>query len=133
MSIVVFVAANVLAAFGSALYIPAALTGAVSLTPAEKRGRALSLVLAGLTVATVLGIPLGILIGAQLNWQTPFLVVAMLGVLAFIGILALFPDVARLPLVTLKARLALLRRPTLLVMLGNLLLWQMSSLSCIPT
>ncbi len=69
---------------------------------------------------------IGILIGTQLNWQTTFLVVAMLGVLAFIGVLALFPDVARPPLVTLKARLALLRRPALLVMLGNLLLWQTS-------
>jgi MFS transporter, DHA1 family, inner membrane transport protein len=122
----ILVGARILAAFGSALYTPAALAVAVSLAPAEKRARALALVLAGLTVATVLGVPLGILIATQLNWQTTFLVVAMLGVLAFIGVLALFPAVARPPIVTLKARLALLRRPALLVMLGNLLLWQMS-------
>lgn len=122
----ILVAARILAAFGSALYTPAALAVAVSLSSAEKRGRALALVLAGLTVATVLGVPLGILIGTQLNWQTTFLVVAMLGILAFIGILALFPDVASPTVVKLKARLALLRRPALLVMLGNLLLWQTS-------
>ncbi len=122
----VLVGARILAAFGSALYTPAALAVAVSLSPAEKRGRALALVLAGLTVATVLGVPLGILIGTQLSWQATFLVVTMLGVLAFTGVLALFPDVANPPVVKLKARLEMLRRPALLVMLGNLLLWQTS-------
>ena len=53
----ILVGARVLAAFGSALYTPAALAVAVSLAPVEKRGRALALVLAGLTVATVLGVP----------------------------------------------------------------------------
>lgn len=122
----ILVGARILTAFGSALYTPAALAVAVSLSPPEKRGRALALVLAGLTVATVLGVPLGILIGTQLSWQTTFLVVAMLGLLAFTGVLALFPDVVNPPVVKLKARLEMLRRPALQVMLGNLLLWQTS-------
>ncbi len=122
----ILVGARILAAFGSALFTPAALAVALSLAPPEKRGRALAQVLAGLTVATVLGVPLGILIGTQLHWQTTFLVVAALGLLAFTGVLALFPDVANPPVVKLKARLEMLRRPALLVMLGNLLLWQTS-------
>lgn len=142
VSMILFVIVNVLAAFSpnfaflmvirilaacsAALYTPTALAVAVSLSPPEKRGQALALVLAGLTVATVLGVPLGILIGTQLSWQTTFLAVAALGLVAFIGILVLFPEVAKPPVVTIKARLALLRNSTLIVMLFNLLLWQSS-------
>lgn len=119
-------AARILAACSAALYTPTALAVAVSLVPVEQRGRALALVLAGLTVATVLGVPFGILIGSQVAWQATFGVVALLGLLAFVGILALFPAVARPPVVPLGARLAMLRRPALVGMLGNLLLWQIS-------
>jgi predicted MFS family arabinose efflux permease len=126
-SFAVLMIARILAACGAALYTPTALAIAVLLSPAEKRGRALALVLAGLTVATVLGVPLGILIGTQLSWQATFLVISVLGFLAIIGMVTLFPAVVKPPVVSLKARLTLLRRPVLIVMLLNLLLWQISA------
>jgi DHA1 family inner membrane transport protein len=115
--------ARVLAACGAALYTPTAAAAAAMIAPLEKRGRALSLVTAGLTVSTVLGVPLGIVISEQLNWQATFMLVALLGVVAFVGVLALFPAVVNPPTVTLRTRLALLRKPSVVALLLNIVIW----------
>jgi DHA1 family inner membrane transport protein len=49
-------------------------------------GRAIGLMFTGLTVATVIGVPLGTLIGQQTNWRVPFLVVAGLAAVAAVAI-----------------------------------------------
>src|SRR5215472_2689518 len=112
-SFAVLLMARVLAALSASLYTPSASAVAAVLAPKEKRGRALSLVTAGLTITTVAGVPLGILIGTQLNWRATFVLVALLGVIAFVGVLALFPPVASQGTVSLRTRLALLRRPVI--------------------
>lgn len=45
----------------------------------------------GLTVANVIGVPLGTLIGERLGWRAAFWVIAGLAVLAFAGVVALVP------------------------------------------
>lgn len=122
---IVLFLARVLAALGAALYTPNALAIATTLAPQEKRGRALSLVMAGLTVATVAGVPLGILISAQWSWRMTFLLVALSGVVAIVGVLLLFPSVANPAAISLRARLALLRQPVLALALVNILIWTM--------
>ncbi|HJT55020.1 MAG TPA: MFS transporter [Ktedonobacteraceae bacterium] len=111
--------ARVLAACGAALYTPTASAVAAALAPQEQRGRALSLVTAGLTVSVALGVPLGTLIGTQLHWQATFVLIAALGTLALLGIWTRFPDVANPAAVGLSQRLALLRSPALLATLGT--------------
>ena len=54
---------RVLAALGAAVLTPVAGAVAAELAPSEQRGRALSLVLGGLSVSWVIGIPLGTMIG----------------------------------------------------------------------
>src|SRR5579859_640708 len=114
---------RMVAALSAALYTPSALTVAAALAPKEKRGQALSLITAGLTIATVAGVPLGILISTQLSWRTTFLLVALLGVIAFIGILALFPSIANPPAVSLHQKLAPLRQPAIVITFVNLMIW----------
>ena len=116
-SFAVLLVARILAAGGAALYTPTAAAAAASLVPAEKRGRALSLVTAGMTLSLVLGVPLGIFIGSQFNWQMTFVLIAVLSAIAFVGVLMLFPTIANPPTVALRTRLALLRRPALLLTL----------------
>ena len=113
----VLIVARVLAAIGAALYTPTASAVAAALAPAEKRGRALSLVLAGMTVSLILGVPLGIVIGSQFGWQMTFVMIAALSATALVGVLVLFPTVANPPAITLNTRLALLRKPTVFVTL----------------
>lgn len=106
-------AVRVLAAIGASMYTPTASAVATALAPEKVRGRALALVMTGLTASTVLGIPLGVLIGTWINWRATMVFVALLSALAFLGVLTLFPRVPAPPAVSLQARLAFLKRPGL--------------------
>ncbi|MEV4159273.1 MFS transporter [Nonomuraea dietziae] len=117
--------ARILTAVGAATITATASSAAVAITPAERRGRAMALVIGGLTLSTALGMPLGNLIGS-VDWRLTLWAVAALGVVAAIGISVALPKV-RLPATSLTARLAPLRQPkvltilvvTLLVMAGH--------------
>ncbi len=102
--------ARVVAALGAAMFTPTASAVAVALVPREQRGRALALVIAGLSVATVLGVPLGTLLGQRFGWRLTFAFVALSGVLAAAGVRVLLPTVATPPAAGLRTRLALLRQ-----------------------
>jgi predicted MFS family arabinose efflux permease len=82
----VLAAARMLAAAAAATYTPAAAATAASLAAPEERGRALTTVLGGLTVANAVGVPLGTLIGQAASWRATFLMVAALGLIAFGGL-----------------------------------------------
>lgn len=110
-SYAVLVVARVVAACGAALYTPTAAAAAAAMAPAEKRGRALALVTAGLTASLVLGVPLGAWIGGTLSWRATFWVVVVLAAVAALGIRTLLPEVATPPQVRLRARVALLAQP----------------------
>jgi DHA1 family purine base/nucleoside efflux pump-like MFS transporter len=86
----------------------------------------------GLTASTVLGVPLGVLIGAWLNWQATLVFVALLSALALIGVLTLFPQVSAPPKVTLGTRITFLKRPGLLLALLHTILF-MSGIQLIVT
>lgn len=117
--------ARILTAVGAATITATASSAAVAITPEERRGRAMALVIGGLTLSTAVGMPLGNLIGGA-DWRLTLWAVAALGVIAAIGISASLPRV-ELPAPSLAARLAPLRQPevltillaTLLVMAGH--------------
>ncbi|HUR74493.1 MAG TPA: MFS transporter [Sporichthya sp.] len=62
-----------------------------SLVAPEKKARAVAVMFAGLTVANVLGVPFGALVGEQWGWRAAFWAVTGIGVLALAGIAALVP------------------------------------------
>jgi MFS transporter, DHA1 family, inner membrane transport protein len=72
--------------FGLALVI------AASLVPEEKRGRAGALVVAGITVANVLGAPGGTAIGNALGWRATFWIIAGIACLAALFMARSLPD-----------------------------------------
>ena len=79
--------ARILLALAAGLYSPNASALAGTLVPPEKRGRALSIVNGGLTIAIVLGLPLGAMIGDRLGWRTTFLGVGVLAAMATAGLI----------------------------------------------
>lgn len=105
------------AACGAAAFTPTALAVASSLAPPEERGRALSFITGGLTVAFVIGIPLGSLIGTYSSWRMTFVMVAILGAVAAVGIRTL-PRVESPPIVSLRERMDTLRQPVVLAALS---------------
>ncbi|MES5819892.1 MFS transporter [Streptomyces sp. RG80] len=62
-----------------------------SLVAPERKSRAVAVMFAGLTLANVLGVPFGALVGERWGWRAAFWAVTAIGVLALVGIIALVP------------------------------------------
>jgi predicted MFS family arabinose efflux permease len=91
-------------------------TIATRLVSTEKGASAIALMFSGLTVALVTGVPLGTFIGQTFGWQTTFLAVSLLGVMAFVGSLLLIPNtIPTPPATTLLKQLSVLKKPRLLL------------------
>ena len=84
------VAAGIATAFVGALVTVAA----ASLVPPEKRGRAFAIVLGGLTIAFVLGVPLGSVVGGLYGWRATFAMSAIVCLLSLVLITASVPRIA---------------------------------------
>ena len=64
---------------------------AASLVPPNRRASAVALMFTGLTLANVLGVPLGTALGQVAGWRAPFFAVTLIGVLALIGLIRALP------------------------------------------
>ncbi|MEV6829863.1 MFS transporter [Amycolatopsis sp. NPDC051102] len=64
---------------------------ASSLVGQGQRAKAVSLMFLGLTLANVIGVPLGTLLGQQVGWRATFAVVAVIGLVAIAAIAKLVP------------------------------------------
>jgi len=82
---------------------------APAIVPKDKSARAISLMFLGLTVAMVIGVPLGTIIGTAVGWRTTFVIVAALGGLAAIAIAILIPSTRAGESVSLREQFALLK------------------------
>jgi DHA1 family chloramphenicol resistance protein-like MFS transporter len=87
----VVLVARVVTALATATFWVVAAVVAVSMVGEHLRARALAVLLSGLTVATVLGVPLGTVVGQQLGWRATFWAVAGLALLGLVGVLATVP------------------------------------------
>lgn len=81
--------ARALAGIGAGLYSP--LAAAAALVSKEMRGRALGMTLGGMSMGTVIGVPLGLIIADHLGWQGTLWVITAFGFLAMLGIALWFP------------------------------------------
>ena len=64
---------------------------AASLVPENKKASAVALMFTGLTLANVLGVPMGTAFGQEYGWQSPFWVIAVIGVAAFVSLIYVLP------------------------------------------
>lgn len=102
----VLIVGRVVAAFGAALYTPAATLFATGLLPPAERGRAVAVVFGGLTFALVLGVPAGNLLGDTLGYRGVFGLITAVAVLVAIAERAALPKVDAPPVVSLRERFA---------------------------
>lgn len=91
-----------------------AVVAADLVAPAKKAG-AIAMMFTGLTVANVVGVPMGTFIGQSIGWRTTFLVVAGLGVLGLAGVAKLVPEQPRPEGVRLRHELAAFRNVQVLL------------------
>ena len=87
----VMMAGRIVAALAHGGYFGIGAVLASSLVPASKRASAVAALFAGLTIANVLGVPAGALVGQQYGWRMVFWIISALGLLALAGLIALVP------------------------------------------
>ncbi len=115
--------ARITAALSAALFTPSAGALAVHLVSENQRGRALSVVTAGLTVAIVLGVPFGTWISNVLFWRSSFAVVGLISLIAAIVIHFNFPVVTISQKTSLSQRLQMAKNPKVIHTLLLTILW----------
>lgn len=113
-SYAMLLAGRVISSLSHAAFFALALVLATQVVPADRVGRATAAIVSGFTVATLLGVPLGALLGERTGWRTPFTVLTALSLLGTALLAAVLP---RRPAETAGARTelrVLAQRPVLL-------------------
>ena len=100
--------ARAIAGIGAGLYSPLATAAAASLVSDKKRGRALGMTLGGMSMGTVVGVLLGLIVAAHAGWDGTLWLITILGLIAMIGIVIWFPNIPASPPPSLRQRLAML-------------------------
>jgi DHA1 family inner membrane transport protein len=93
-SYALFLAARVGTGAFQGLFIAAAFGVGISVVAPERMGRAISVVVSGVTVSAALGVPLGTLVGQLLGWRGSFVAIIVVSVVALVATLALVPSVS---------------------------------------
>ncbi|WP_433336811.1 MFS transporter [Spirillospora sp. CA-294931] len=90
-SFVLLVGAQMVAAAGAGLFVPAAAVTAASMVAADRRGRAIATVTTGFTAATALGAPIGTALGGAFGWRSTVWFLVALAVVGAAGVALLVP------------------------------------------
>jgi MFS transporter, DHA1 family, inner membrane transport protein len=89
-----FVVARALTGAFEGLYVAAAFAAGIAVVPPARMGRAIAVVMSGITVSGAVGAPLGTLAGQTLGWRGAFAATVGLAVIALIATVALVPSVS---------------------------------------
>lgn len=110
------IAARILTGLAHGVFFSIGSTIATGLVSKEKAASAIAIMFTGLTVALVTGVPLGTYIGQHFGWETTFLIVAILGLIALVGSALLVPNnLKQDATASLKDQLKVLTQPRLLL------------------
>ncbi|MBW8797387.1 MAG: MFS transporter [Streptomyces sp.] len=88
---------------------------ASDLVASDRKAGAIAMMFSGLTVANVVGVPLGTLVGQHAGWRATFGVVAGLGVIGLLGVAVLVPEMPRPEGVHLRHELAAFKNAQVLL------------------
>lgn len=111
-------AARFLAGLPHGAYFGIAALVAARLMGPEKRGRGITLVMTGLTVSNVIGVPLATSIGQSMGWRAAFLLVAGIFALTAVAVALVIPRVKGNSEQTLRRELTVFKRPQVWFAIG---------------
>lgn len=111
----VMLAGRVVASLAHGAFFGIGSVVAADLVAPHKKAGAIAMMFTGLTVANVVGVPLGTYIGQSVGWRSTFFVVAALGVIGLLGVARLVPDQPRPEGVRLRHELAAFRNVQVLL------------------
>ncbi|TSJ63006.1 MFS transporter [Starkeya sp. 3C] len=107
--------ARVVTAFCHGAFFGIGAVVAANLVPPNQRASAIALMFAGLTLANVLGVPLGTALGQALGWRSTFWAVVLIGILAVSAIAIWVPRDIPHAAGNIIREFAVLKRPQVLL------------------
>src|SRR6187402_132377 len=75
-----------------------------------KEAQAISIMFAGLTIANLIGVPIGTYIGHHLSWRYTFILIGFFGILTFISIYFWMPNLPSNDRVSMKKQMQLFKK-----------------------
>ncbi len=88
---------RILAALAHGIFMSVSTLIAANVVRPEKRASAIALMFTGLTVATVIGVPLGTFIGQHSTWHMSFIFIAVIGLIGLLASIFLIPTNLPIP------------------------------------
>ena len=106
---------RILAVIPAAIFTPQAAACVGLLVPPTHRGRAITMVFLGWSVASVLGMPMAAWIGGTWGWRTAFVLIGLLSFASALWVWRAMPDGVKPPALTLESWRSTLRSPALML------------------
>lgn len=100
-------------AFLHPLFWSIALSVAADTLSDGQSSKGVSIVFGGFTIASVIGVPIATLMASLFNWQSSFILCAIINVLSFLGILFFMPSINTIKKQTLASHTKILKKPIL--------------------
>ncbi|MFA1736492.1 MFS transporter [Lysinibacillus fusiformis] len=95
-----------------------AMAVATRLVEKEKRGRAIGIILMGLSSSLVLGVPIGTFFSEMFGWRVLFILIGLLTILPLLIVYKRVPAIKEEETVTLRMQLSILKDPKILTALA---------------
>ena len=106
---------RILAVIPAAIFTPQAAACVGLLVPPTHRGRAITLVFLGWSVASVLGMPMAAWVGGTWGWRTAFVLIGLLSFASALWVWRAMPDGVKPPALTLESWRSTLRSSALML------------------
>ncbi|MEM5450450.1 MFS transporter [Paraburkholderia guartelaensis] len=114
----ILMAARIVTAFCHGAFFGIGSVVAAGLVAPNRRAQAIALMFTGLTLANVLGVPLGTALGQIAGWRTTFWAVTAIGILAAVALQVCLPAKIEMQKASLVHEFGVLKNPQVLMVLG---------------
>ncbi|WP_112172466.1 MFS transporter [Paraburkholderia unamae] len=114
----ILMAARIVTAFCHGAFFGIGSVVAAGLVAPNRRAQAIALMFTGLTLANVLGVPLGTALGQLAGWRTTFWAVTFIGILAAAALQVCLPAKIEMQKASLVHEFGVLKNPQVLMVLG---------------
>lgn len=105
----IMLAGRIIASLAHGAFFGIGAVVAADLVAPARKAAAIAIMFTGLTVANIVGVPAGTLIGQTISWRVTFAAVAGLGVIGLLGIAKLVPPMPRSQSANLRGEIAAFR------------------------